>query len=247
MKKVKKKNSKKVSLRICLILFLLAPIFGVAIVVAGRYISSEAQKCNEKGGVYNLVLCRDKTIDEQFAERCTKGYTEGIFDDAKHFSCEEIAARGLKRAYIESGLKAHGNNVYEKGSDEEIGAGKKSLDYCIDANESWDYINKKTCVILRYTYMACVSGHCYLDEKENYKSGFVAFFPQRYSWESFRDAFYGKGQVKVCGLIESYDGHPQITINYPQWQIGFNPQRIGVGYNNYYYDNDCSIREALSN
>lgn len=246
MKKIEKNKGKKVSPGMCVVLFLLAPILGIVMVVAGQYISSEAQKCEEKGGVYNLVSCRDKTIDELFAEKCIDGISKDPFAESKHFSCEEIAAMGLKRAYVESGLVIHGNNLYEKGTDEEIEAGKRAHDYCVEARESWNYINEKTCVILNYSYLACASGHCYLDEKQEYKSGFVAYFPQNYSWDSFRNAFYGKGPVVVCGIIEAYDGHPQITVNNINRQIGFRPARMSVGKNNYYYPNNCWIMEAFS-
>lgn len=234
MKRAKKKNTKKVSLRTCLILFLLAPILGIVIVVVGQYISSEVQKCEEKGGVYDLAHCRDKTIDEQFAAKCDKG----VSNNSRFFSCEEIAERGLKKAYVESGLVIHGNDIYEKGSDEEVAAGKKAHDYCVSDGESWDYLYSNTCVILRYTYMACASGHCYLDEREDYKNGFVAYFPQNYSWESFRSAFYGKGPIMVCGVIELYDGHPQIQINNPSKQIVFNPQ-IYLNGSYLIYKNAC--------
>lgn len=181
--------------------------------------------CEKEGKVYDekQKTCRTKTTSEKFDEKCAKD--DYLIIDDKLYSCAEIKRLGLEKAYIDNTITKHGDTLYERGTSVEIAAGKQAGKYCLSASDAWDHVGEKRCVVFHYEYMACSGGYCYLDEKKNYTSGFVAFFGQynMYSWESFRNEYYNAGPILVCGTITTYQGHPQIKITNPSKQIVKHP------------------------
>lgn len=113
-------------------------------------------------------------------------------------------------------------------------------EYCLSASDTWSHIGETRCVVFSYTYMACSNGYCFLDEKQNYTSGFVAFFGQynMYSWENFVNTYKDKGPILVCGKIYSYQGHPEIKITNVSKQTILSPQTSYSG-NSIVYKYSC--------
>ena len=214
----------------------------VALIIAGGALvfslstANKTKECEASGQVYDKdkKRCREKTISERFDERCSSG----VFIGGSHYSCADIKRNNLERAYLNDALVKHGASLYEAGTTAEISAGKNSGDYCLSATESWFHIGEKHCVVFNYAYMACSNGYCFLDEREDYKNGFVAFFGKygMFNWNTFRAKYYNKGPILVCGTIYQYQGHPEIKITNVQNQTILSPQLSfsgGVGVYRY--------------
>lgn len=169
---------------------------------------SKARRCAEKNQVYmqDTGECREKTTDERFEDKCSSGIT---FDEA-NFSCEDIKAAGLQQAYLDDKIIKHGGSIYEKGTTEEVQAGKVVGDYCLDAEDTWSHIGETRCVTLLPSYLAHSGHNFFINEKEDYKNGFTIYMYGNYDWNEFVNAFKGKGTLLVCGEITTYEGHPQI-------------------------------------
>lgn len=184
--------------------------------------------CESSGKVYveSSNSCRDKTVSELFSEKCRYG----VKNDDEFFTCAQIKARGLEKAYLDGTIVMHGSDIYEEGTYEEVEAGKKVGDYCLTASDTWNHIGEKRCVVFHYSYLACSNGYCFLNEKKNYKNGFVAFFGKyrMYSWKNFENTFLNQGPILVCGQIYSYQGHPEIKIT-GTGQFLLNPNRSSSG------------------
>lgn len=214
----KKKSQSSATVVVVAILAAVLLIFG------GSYLGARL-KCEGADGVFGektLFSCRDMTILELFDKKCTNPVIVG----EKSFTCKDVANRGLQEAYLNNDKKLtiHKNMLYELGTAEENEAGKNAGDYCLMAIDTWSHIGEKRCVALNYKWIACASGHCYLDEKKDYENGFVAYFPTNYSWDSFYGAFKNQsGPILICGVIQNYQGHPQITVSDPSSQIVRNP------------------------
>lgn len=214
-KSSKKRDTKNTSPKISPVIFIvIALTIFICCIIFGRqqYILSVKRKCENNGQIFveNSVSCRDKTTSEKFAEKCN----DGTYVGGKWFSCSEIKSNNLEQAYLNNSLITHGGKLYEMGTSTEIFAGKYSKDYCLSASDTWLYIGETRCVVFSYTYMSCSNGYCFLDEKQDYNNGFVAFFGRyrMYTWDSFYSTFYGKGPILVCGTIYKYNGHPEIKI-----------------------------------
>lgn len=168
--------------------------------------------CEKEGKVYDekQKTCRAKTTSEKFDEKCSGSKYIG----GKSYTCSELKKLGLEKAYLDNTIIKHGNTLYERGTSAEIAAGKQAGEYCLSAADTWQHIGETRCVVFSYEYLACSNGYCFLNEKKNYTSGFTAFFGRynMYSWENFKNEYYGAGPILVCGTITTYQGHPQIKI-----------------------------------
>ena len=147
---------------------------------------------------------------EKFAEKCINSKTI----NGKSYSCAYLKKQGLERAFVNNNIIVHGGIPYEGGTDAEVVAGKNSGDYCLGASETWNHYGEKRCVFLRYRYLACSNGYCFLNQRIDYKKGFVAFFGKynMYTWSSFKKTFMNHNTIVVCGTIKKYQGHPEIAI-----------------------------------
>lgn len=167
------------------------------------------RKCISSGKIYveSTKTCRDKTVSEKFNEQCTTG----IEIDGRKYPCSEIKRAGLEKAYVEKKtIIKHGDSIYEAGTSAEISAGKQVGDYCLSASDTWSHIGEVRCVVFQPQYFARSGYNFFIDEKENYKTGFVIYMYGNYNWDEFLATFKGKGELLVCGQITSYQGHPQI-------------------------------------
>ncbi|MBR6961864.1 hypothetical protein IKH79_03835 [Candidatus Saccharibacteria bacterium] len=102
----------------------------------------------------------------------------------------------------------------KKRRESEVATGKQNGSVCLSANEAWYHVGKRTCVVFRPGYFKQYNGYLFLDEYENYKNGFVAFFAKKnmMSWQDFLNRYDGKGYIAVYGDISWYEGHPQIKV-----------------------------------
>lgn len=99
--------------------------------------------------------------------------------------------------------------------EEEVRIGKQNGTICLTAAESWVNIGKTTCVVYRPEYLFRTGdGYLFLDEKKDYKTGFVAFFAYRnmLSWNDFLARYKSADLVAVYGKIVMYEGHPEIKV-----------------------------------
>ena len=97
--------------------------------------------------------------------------------------------------------------------DKDISEGKKSGKYCLSASETWNNVGKTACVA--FTPVKCVSskGYWFLDEKANYKKGFVAFLGKKnMANESTISNICNGNTISVYGEIVMYEGHPEIKV-----------------------------------
>ena len=213
---------------IVIIVCIIIAVFGIYL-VSSNSISSKTKECETSGKIYDesSKKCREKTISERFNEKCLSGVTIGD----KSYTCTDLKKAGLENAYLNNKIVQHGGSLYEAGTSREIEAGKNSGDYCLNASDTWSHIGETRCVVFSYTYMSCSNGYCFLDEKQNYNTGFVAFFGRynMFSWDSFRSTYYNKGPILVCGKIYTYNGHPEIKITDINKQTILSPQATSSG------------------
>lgn len=207
---------------------ILTLILGAVIIVSVSESNKQQKKnsCQSNGKVYNdtTKVCRDKTLSEIFDEKCTSNTTYTI--GGKSYTCSELRKLGLERAFVDNKIVKHGDILYERGTNTEIAAGKQTGDYCLSAQDTWNHIGEMRCVVFKYEYLACKNGYCFLDEKKNYISGFVAFFGRyyMYDWDSFKAEYQsGVSIILVCGQIYSYQGHPEIKVVDVDRQVVKNP------------------------
>lgn len=219
---IQKNNSKGLWVVVVVIAIALLSVIFSTINTTQR--NNKRKECTSNNQVYveSSNTCRDKTVSEKFNEQCT----EGITINGTKYTCADIKKANLEKAYLNNSIIKHGNSIYEKGTNAEIQAGKEVGDYCLSASDAWSHIGEKRCVVFSYTYLACSNGYCFLDEKENYNNGFVAFFGRynMYSWNNFVATYKGKGPILVCGTIYSYNGHPEIKITNVSSQTVLSPQ-----------------------
>ena len=215
-------NNSAMALIIIIVCIIIA-VFGIRL-VSSNSISNKTKECEASGKVYDESRrkCREKTVSEKFNDKCFSGVTIGD----KSYTCNDLKKAGLENAYLNNKIVRHGDSLYESGTSSEIAAGKNSGDYCLDASDSWSHIGETRCVVFNYTYMSCSNGYCFLNEKQNYNTGFVAFFGKynMFSWDSFRETYYNKGPILVCGKIYTYNGHPEIKITDISKQTLLSPQ-----------------------
>jgi len=85
---------------------------------------------------------------------------------------------------------------------------------CISAHAAWGKIGQSVCVQFRvgYTYVSS-SGNAYLDQYENYSTGFGVWIPAGYSFGSNAVSEYAGRTIQVTGVVTSYEGAPQIEVS----------------------------------
>lgn len=166
------------------------------------------RKCIANGKIYveESNTCREKTTSEKFAEKCT----DGITIDGTKYTCSEIKKKGLEKAFLDKNIVKHGNDIYEYGTYAEVQAGKESGDYCLSASDTWRHIGEVRCVVFRPTYFAYSGRNYFIDEKKDYKNGFVIYMYGNYGWNWFLDTYKNSDNLLVCGTIKMYEGHPEI-------------------------------------
>lgn len=99
--------------------------------------------------------------------------------------------------------------------EKEVTDGKQNGTICLTAEESWRNVGKTTCVVFYPEYFYRSSGgYLFIDEKENYRSGFVTFFAYQnmVSWDDFIARYKTGSKISVYGTIVEYEGHPEIKI-----------------------------------
>lgn len=215
--------------RITLVIIgLLGLVLIIIISIGVSYLNRQQKEkaCQNDGKIIDKPsgVCREKTISERFDENCFGDMVYVV--DGQTITCSEIKKLGLEKAFLDNKIVKHGNKLYERGTTVEIAAGKQVGDYCLSAKDSWSHIGEVRCVVFRYEYLACSNGYCFLDEKKDYKSGFIAFFGRynMYNWESFSAEYKsGVSNVLVCGQIYSYQGHPEIKVTDVGKQVVKNP------------------------
>jgi hypothetical protein len=79
------------------------------------------------------------------------------------------------------------------------------------------------CVQFRvgYTYVSA-TGNSYLDQFENYTSGFGVWIPAGYSFGAAAVNTYQNETIQVSGTITSYEGAPQIEVTSPSQIVTVN-------------------------
>ena len=88
---------------------------------------------------------------------------------------------------------------------------------CISAQDAWNNIGQYKCV--EYSVgnpFRSSKGNVFLNELPDYKKGFSTVI-MAYSTSSFGDPIskYGNKTIRVTGLIQTYEGHPEIILNNP--------------------------------
>lgn len=210
-----------------IVMAVLSVIFVISVIgaLSASYKEAERKNCVANGKIYmdDSSTCREKTVYEKFDEECKNGIDIG----SNHYSCKDIYNKGLVEAYVNNKtLIQHGNDIYEEGSILEVLAGKQVGDYCLSASDTWGYIGQTRCVVFTPTYFARSGRNFFIDEKQNYKDGFVVYMYGNYDWNWFYNTFRDK-EILVCGQIVSYQGHPEIKTT-PD-QILISPKKTQHG------------------
>lgn len=161
-----------------------------------------------------LILPTTDLFKTEFEKNCTEGVK---FSDGMSFSCEEITKNDLEDAFLDGAIVKHGNKIYKKGTSEEVAAGKDSQFYCLSAEETWKHIGELRCVVFKYESVGRSGNYYFINEKSNYKTGFVLFMPETgLTWEGMKKIYLEENEsriVGVCGVITLYEGHPQIKLS----------------------------------
>jgi hypothetical protein len=88
---------------------------------------------------------------------------------------------------------------------------------CISAQDAWNNIGQYKCVeYFVGNPFRSSKGNVFLNELSDYKRGFSAVI-MAFSTSSFGDPIskYGNKTIRVTGLIQTYEGHPEIIVNNP--------------------------------
>lgn len=89
---------------------------------------------------------------------------------------------------------------------------------CINASEVGSHIGEEVCVeYFVSSAFQSAGGHIFLDEKEDYKNGFVSviFSNTIEKFDQNPSDLYDQVTVRVRGVIKLYQGRPEIIINGP--------------------------------
>ena len=83
---------------------------------------------------------------------------------------------------------------------------------CFTPENVRDHYAENGCVefTVGYTYETA-AGTKFIDEKEDYKNGFVIYIPKDSAFSDTELSQYEGKNVRVSGLISQYSGYPQIT------------------------------------
>jgi hypothetical protein len=87
---------------------------------------------------------------------------------------------------------------------------------CFTASQAANEIGQSGCVQFNvgYTFVSS-AGNAYLDQYQNYSSGFEVWIPAGYSFGSSATTQYANETIQVSGTISSYEGAPQIEVTDP--------------------------------
>ena len=99
---------------------------------------------------------------------------------------------------------------------QEIKQKKENGELCISSAEAWLYAGsgKNYCVVFHPGYFYDTGyGLMFIDEKEDYRNGFVAPLMRYYmiSWEELISK-YKVDKIAVTGELVWYEGHPEIKV-----------------------------------
>ena len=193
------------------IVFLAIGIVAVSLIASAAGAISEnntKRDCESDGKIYESQskVCREKTVSEKFDEKCQLS----VMVNGKNFSCDEIRSSNLEQAYLNNKLVVHSGKLYEAGNYDEYAAGKDAGDYCLSASDTWYHIGETRCVAFRPQYFARSGNNYFIDEKKDYKNGFVVYMYGNYGWNWFLSQYQNADTIVVCGQITRYQGHPQI-------------------------------------
>ena len=98
----------------------------------------------------------------------------------------------------------------------EIRRKKENGELCLSSAESWLYAGrgKKYCVAFHPGYFYRTGyGSLFIDEKQDYKNGFVAplMYRNMIGWDEFLNR-YKVNMIAVTGELVWYEGHPEIKV-----------------------------------
>jgi len=88
---------------------------------------------------------------------------------------------------------------------------------CISAQDAWNNIGQYKCVeYFVGNPFRSSKGNVFLNEISDYKKGFSTVI-MAYSTSSFGDPVskFGYKTIRVTGMIQTYEGHPEIIVNNP--------------------------------
>jgi len=88
---------------------------------------------------------------------------------------------------------------------------------CISSQDAWNNIGQYKCVeYFVGNPFRSSKGNVFLNELSDYKKGFSAVIMAS-STSGFGDPIskYGNKTIQVTGLIQTYEGHPEIIVNNP--------------------------------
>lgn len=113
------------------------------------------------------------------------------------------------------GQKIQSIRQEQEATHEEIRKKKESGEVCLSEKEAWQNIGRTTCVVYQVGYLVTTTqGYVFLNEKQGYKSGFVAAIltPSVSNFEHAKQNYLGRN-IAVSGTITAYEGHPQIIVS----------------------------------
>ena len=99
---------------------------------------------------------------------------------------------------------------------QEIRQKKERGELCLSSTDAWLYAGsgRTYCVVFHPGYFYRTSyGMLFIDEKEDYRNGFVAplMYRNMLSWDEFL-ARYKVNRIAVTGELVWYEGHPEIKV-----------------------------------
>ena len=89
---------------------------------------------------------------------------------------------------------------------------KATGEVCYSAEDAWAQIGEDACVSFRVSMVGDSNGLIFLDEKKDYRSGFVAVLKGNFiNYDEAKNKFLGN-EIFVEGSIVRYEGHPEIDV-----------------------------------
>ncbi len=103
-------------------------------------------------------------------------------------------------------------SYYTLVDDSTISNAQNENKICLTAEDAWYRIGESKCVAFYVGAISYSNGIIFLNEKEEYRSGFVALIMSDFiDYETVKETFLGR-YVGIKGIIESYEGHPEIKV-----------------------------------